>query len=277
MNDPFDTLITESLHHDAANAPRRGAGFGDVRHRVHRRRQRNVAAMTVPAVLGVAALGLRPSPHQSGGPVGGSGTGDAASTTGVLTTGVLTSTSIVTNATGAVSPSSASVPTASTVEVLTSTSVQTSTSVPTPTSEPTASTVGAWTVPPITAPSDQIAYAVCLNASGEPNYRPIIDCQNSIGVGRSLKAGRPSDVSFVMALDSADQRNAAKAANTLGLPLRPLDTSYLPVDVDLYRTPARVVVVIGTPLAPPYTLPPHSTMPPQTMPESPTTSFFGTP
>jgi hypothetical protein len=228
--------------------------------------------MTVPAVLGVAALGLRPSPHQSGGAVGGSGTSDAASTTGVLT-----STSTVTNATGAVTPSSASVPTASTVEMLTSTSVQTSTSVPTPTSEPTASTVDAWTVPPITAPSDQIAYAVCLNASGEPNYRPIIDCQNSIGAGKSLKAGKASDASFVMALDAADQRNAAKAANTLGLPLRPLDTSYLPVDVDLYRTAARVVVVIGTPLAPPYTLPPHSTMPPQTMPESPTTSFFGTP
>jgi hypothetical protein len=272
MNDPFDTLITESLHHDAANAPRRGAGFGDVRHRVHRRRQRNVAAMTVPAVLGVAALGLRPSPHQSGGPVGGSGTSDAASTTGVLTTGVLTSTSTVTNATGAFTPSSAS-GTASTVEMLTSTSVQTSTSVPTPTSEPTMSTVGAWTVPPITAPSNEIAYAVCLDAGGGPNNQPITDCQKSIGGGKSLKAGRPSDVSFVMALDAADERNATKAANTLGLPLRPLDTSYLPVDVDLYRTAARVVVVLGTPLTPSYTLPPHSTMP-----DSPTTStFFGTP
>jgi hypothetical protein len=59
MNDPFDQQITESLQRNADHAALPRPSFGDVCRRVRLRRQRNVVAMAAPAVLGIAALGLR--------------------------------------------------------------------------------------------------------------------------------------------------------------------------------------------------------------------------
>lgn len=80
MNDHFDTLIAESLHREASALTGRGAGFGDVRSRARRRQQRNVAAMAVPAVLGVAALTMRQSPQPTGVQPGGAGSSEPATT-----------------------------------------------------------------------------------------------------------------------------------------------------------------------------------------------------
>ena len=63
MNDPFDTLIATSLRREAAKVPGRSGGFGEVRRRVRRRRARNIAAVTLPAVVGVAVLRHQPSPR----------------------------------------------------------------------------------------------------------------------------------------------------------------------------------------------------------------------
>lgn len=59
MNDLFDQQIIESLHRNANHAVVPRPSFGDVRRRVRIRRQRNMAAIAAPAVLGIATLGLR--------------------------------------------------------------------------------------------------------------------------------------------------------------------------------------------------------------------------
>ncbi len=66
MIDLFDQQITESLHHSAAHATPRPGSFSDVRRRVRVRRQRHVAAAVLPAVAGMAWLGMRPTTTPSG-------------------------------------------------------------------------------------------------------------------------------------------------------------------------------------------------------------------
>jgi hypothetical protein len=219
MNDHFDTLITESLHRDAAALTGRGAGFGDVRRRARRRQQRNVAAMTVPAVLGVAALAMRPSPQPAGVQPGGAGSSGPATT--------------VENTTAFSSPTSTTVA----VSVVTPTTIE------------------------LPSGPGQVA---CVNASGVPTYSAVALCMSNFGNSVSFKAGRASEVSFVMALDTTDPALAAGVAKTLGLPLRTLDTTYLPVDVDLAATGARVIVVLGQATSPYTTTPGATTVPPTT-------------
>lgn len=61
MTDLFDQQITDGLHRavDGIAVPR--GSFGDVRRRVRARRSRHVAAAVVPAVAGLALIGMRPS------------------------------------------------------------------------------------------------------------------------------------------------------------------------------------------------------------------------
>jgi len=66
MTDLFDQQITESMHHSAAHASARPGSFSDVRRRVRVRRQRHVAAAVLPAVAGMAWLGMRPTTTPSG-------------------------------------------------------------------------------------------------------------------------------------------------------------------------------------------------------------------
>jgi hypothetical protein len=221
MNDHFDTLIAESLHRDASHASGRGAGFGDVRQRVRRRRQRNVAAMAVPAVLGVAALGMRQSPQHTGVQPGGAVGGSTSDTTGTTTRPIPTT----------------SGPTASTIEMVT------------PSGNPTPTTVaGVITTPSefaTTIPDNVIGSVVCLNASGDPTFAVVRACQTKLGGGKWLTAGKVSTTSFVMALNPVAKDLADQVGAHLGLKVQPLDTSYLPNSIDLANSGADVVVVMG--------------------------------
>ena len=60
MNDEFDSILSGSLRDRAAHADTAGRGFGDVRRRVRRRRQRHVAAGLLPGALGIGWLASRP-------------------------------------------------------------------------------------------------------------------------------------------------------------------------------------------------------------------------
>jgi hypothetical protein len=222
MNDAFDTLITESLHRTAATVPHRGAGFSDVRRRVRRRRQRNVAAMSLPAVLGVAAIGLHTTPRPIGLQAGAADqtTPGTATTSPPATTG------------------------------------------PTPTTVFGTSFSGTTT----TLPADVIGEVVCLNATGDPSNEFVRGCQLGVGGGKWLMAGKVDAMTFVMALDPIAAAEAATVAATMGIYVRPLDTSYLPTDVDIYHTAAKVVVVVGSG-------PPISAMATTSVPASSTTNF----
>jgi hypothetical protein len=214
MNDVFDTLITESLHHAAATVPHRGAGFSDVRRRVRRRRQRNVAAISLPAVFGVAAIGaLHSAPR---------GSGLRAGTTDQTAPG-------------------------------------TATTSPPATTQPTPTTISHSFLSGTTTsiPNNLIGEVVCLNATtGDDSNSAVRACQLRVGGGVWLTAGTTATHSFVMALKPNAATEAAKIAATLGLDLRPLDTSYLPTPIDLSTTAAKVAVVIGSDLVTVYSIVP---------------------
>jgi hypothetical protein len=61
MTDLFDQQITDGLHRTAARIGVPRGSFGDVRRRVRARRGRHLAAAVVPAVAGMAWIGMRPS------------------------------------------------------------------------------------------------------------------------------------------------------------------------------------------------------------------------
>jgi hypothetical protein len=220
MNDAFDTLISESLHHAAATVPHRGAGFSDVRRRVRRRRQRNVVAMSLPAVLGVAAIGLHSTPRQTGLQAGAGddtapGTALAAPTTTITE---LTPTTIA--------------------ELTPTTSFANS--------NPSGTTT--------TVPADMVGEVVCLNATGDASNAFVRGCQLTVGGGKWLTAPKVDTMTFVMALDPIAASEAVNVAATIGIYVHPLDLSYLPTDVDLSKTAAKVVVVVGTSLPPSSTI-----------------------
>ncbi len=221
MTEALDQQIAESLHNSAAQAHQRGAGFGDVRRRVRRRRQRHVAAAVVPAMLGTAWLGMR-SAH------GGSNEHPAANAGAATGTPSASDLSVRTPLDS--TPPDTIAPTAGVDPSVDSTAVD------------SASTV----------PSDQIGTFVCLDASGS-SPDSLRECQASLGGGRSFTAGLLTDHSFVMALDPAYSVDAEYAANLLGLPIEPIQTPVL-MSIDLAGTPARVVVVIGA-NPPPCTVP----------------------
>jgi hypothetical protein len=237
MNDHFDTLITESLHREASALTGRGAGFGDVRRRARRRQQRNVAAMAVPVVLGVAALAVRTTPS-SGGLQPGSGVGDTAGAT-------------------------------NTVGPTTSTVGQPSTTV-----WGTRGTNGEFAT---TIPDNVIGSVVCLNASGDPTFAFVRGCQVSVGGGTWLTAGKVSTTSFVMALNPVAKDRADRVGAMLGLKVRTLDTSYLPDSIDLANSGADVVVVMSPAGTPSTTPPGPTTPPSPTIAGAttvpPTTSY----
>lgn len=66
MTDLLDQQITESLRRTATHVGASRGSFSDVRHRVRARRQRHVAAAVLPAVVGMAWLGSRPTADRSG-------------------------------------------------------------------------------------------------------------------------------------------------------------------------------------------------------------------
>lgn len=217
MTETFDQQIAESLHNRAFSASLGGAGFGDVRRRARRRRQRHVAAAVVPAMLGTAWLGIRPAPGGTSAlPIGAGAPTDTPAVTPPVDTGPSDD--------GAV----ATVP--DTVY----------------SSDPVAAPVAT------TPPFDQIGRFVCVNASGGwPDS--LKHCQLSLGGGKSFTAGSLTDHSFVMALDPAYQVDAQEAAFLLGLPIEPLQAPVL-TGIDLAGTDARVIVVIGQ-FNPPCTVP----------------------
>jgi hypothetical protein len=102
-----------------------------------------------------------------------------------------------------------------------------------------------------TQPTDVIGSVVCLNATGDAFNGAVSGCQTSVGGGRSLTAGKVSEESFVMALDPVAHDDADRIAELLGFAVKPIDTSYLPDEVELEGTAADVVVVIGS-LSPPH-------------------------
>ncbi len=63
MTDLFDQQITDGLHRAAAGAHATKGSFRDVRRRVRARRARQVAAVSLPAVAGLALVGLRQTPQ----------------------------------------------------------------------------------------------------------------------------------------------------------------------------------------------------------------------
>ncbi len=219
MTETFEQQIAESLHNRASSASLNGAGFGDVRRRARRRRQRHVAAAVVPAMLGTAWLGMRPAPGGTSAlPVGAGAPTDTAAITPPVDTGPSDD--------GAV----ATVPD----------SVYSSDPVMAPAS----------TTPALS--SDQIGRFVCLDASGgSPDS--LRECQGRLGGGMSFTAGSLTDHSFVMALDPAYQIDAEEAAGLFGLPIEPLQAPVL-TGIDLAGTDARVIVVIGQ-FNPPCTVP----------------------
>lgn len=60
MSDELDTILAESLRTRAAHADTHGRGFGEVRRRVRRHRQRQMAAGLLPAVAGFGWIVTRP-------------------------------------------------------------------------------------------------------------------------------------------------------------------------------------------------------------------------
>jgi hypothetical protein len=57
-------------------------------------------------------------------------------------------------------------------------------------------------------------------------------------------------MTFVMALDPIAAAEAANVAATMGIYVHPLDTAYLPTNIDLSTTAAKVAVVVGSGLPP---------------------------
>ncbi|MDO8391617.1 MAG: LysM domain-containing protein [Actinomycetota bacterium] len=60
MSDELETILAESLRTRAAHADTHGRGFGEVRRRVRRHRQRQMAAGLLPAVAGFGWIVTRP-------------------------------------------------------------------------------------------------------------------------------------------------------------------------------------------------------------------------
>jgi len=60
MSDEFESILAESLYERATHAGTHGRGFGDVRRRVRRHRQRQMAAGLLPAVAGFGWIVTRP-------------------------------------------------------------------------------------------------------------------------------------------------------------------------------------------------------------------------
>ncbi|MEN9506506.1 MAG: hypothetical protein RI958_2432, partial [Actinomycetota bacterium] len=63
MTDLFDQQITDGLHRAAAGVAATKGSFGDVRRRARARRARHLAAVSLPAVAGLAMVGLRQTPQ----------------------------------------------------------------------------------------------------------------------------------------------------------------------------------------------------------------------
>lgn len=77
----LDLIVAESLRDRAAHATVHGRGMGDVRRRVRRRRQRQMAIGLVPAVAGVGWAVTRPMTHTPLNPSGEAGPcGETATT-----------------------------------------------------------------------------------------------------------------------------------------------------------------------------------------------------
>ena len=63
MSDELESILAESLHQRAAHADTHGRSFGEVRRRVRRHRQRQMAVGLLPAVAGLGYLVSRPIAH----------------------------------------------------------------------------------------------------------------------------------------------------------------------------------------------------------------------
>ena len=63
MSDELESILADSLHHRAQQAGVRTHGFADVRRRVRRHRQRQMAAGLLPAVAGFGWIVTRPLAH----------------------------------------------------------------------------------------------------------------------------------------------------------------------------------------------------------------------
>lgn len=69
-NGELDLIVAESLRDRAAQATVQGRGIGEVRRRVRRRRQRQMAVGLVPAMAGMGWVVTRPAPHSPLSPGG---------------------------------------------------------------------------------------------------------------------------------------------------------------------------------------------------------------
>jgi hypothetical protein len=119
---------------------------------------------------------------------------------------------------------------------------------PTTITEPTPTTVfgTSFSASTTSIPADVVGEVVCLNATGDPSNAFVRGCQLGVGGGKWLTAGKVDTMTFVMALDPIAASEAATVAATMGIYVHALDTSYLPTDIDLSKTAAKVVVIVGS-------------------------------
>jgi hypothetical protein len=208
MTDLFDQQITDGLHRAAASIAVHHGSLPDVRRRVRARRARHVAAVSLPAVAGLALVGLRQTPAPN--PLS-SATAPELSEPGVTGPASPTSTTTV-ESTGPASPAS-------------TTAVEST-----------------------TAPPGLFDGVVCLDATPDasverclaslPGARPM--------TAPSYMVIKDAPM-FVVPADPAYQAEAQALSDRLGLPFRPDITGHLHQDLagtDL--TGVRVFVVLGT-------------------------------
>lgn len=213
MTDTFDQQVTDSLRYRASAATTEGRGFGDVRRRVRRRRQRHIAYALTPAVAGMSYLATRaPSDGNSVQPA-------SAGLTDTTAHIAATSTTIIT---AVAEPSSTTPNTDGTSDVSASTST--------------------------TLASGEIGEVLCLNASDAIDAARLVTT-TYFGGNQTFDSPLKSKTSFVMALRPDFNNDADWAAGVIGVPVHPLDTRYLPTDLELSGTRARVVIVVGDDVA----------------------------